>query len=214
MIQKALALLFLSMVLSSAAFIEIDEKPTAALGIPKIPMYVGSSYHILYGNPKSEYGLDPGFYHPVFEFSYTKNKTTEDEKFIIPDETTSHRMSTCSFTTEVNSFRGTQSYQEDLKKIAQVHLGSEKLLGFSFSMSRSWERLYNTTSVQKMSLTHASAECQAYEIILDKFSLPNLSEDFVQGAIYSYTRGDWTEFIEEFGTHYVHEITMGGRATQ
>ena len=99
MIQKALALLFLSIVLSSAAFIETDEKPTAALGIPKIPMYVGSSYHILYGNPKSEYGLDPGFYHPVFEFSYTRNKTTEDEKFIIPDETTSHRMSTCSFTT-------------------------------------------------------------------------------------------------------------------
>lgn len=41
-------------------------------------MYVGSSYHILYGNPKNEYGLDPGFYHPVFEFSYNKNKTTED----------------------------------------------------------------------------------------------------------------------------------------
>lgn len=179
MIQKALTLLLLSIVLSSAAFIETDEKLTAILGIPKIPMYVGSSYHILYGNPKSEYGLDPGFYHPVFEFSYTKNKTTEDEKFVIPDETTSHRMSTCSFTTEVNSFRGTQSYQEDLKKIAQVSLGSTKLLGFSFSMSRSWERLYNTTSVQKMSLTHASAECQAYEIILDKFSLPKLSEDFV-----------------------------------
>lgn len=123
-------------------------------------------------------------------------------------------MSTCSFTTEVNSFSGTQSYQEDLKKIAQVHLGSEKILGFSFSMSRSWERIQNNTSVQKMTLTHASAECQAYEIILDKFSLPKLSEDFIQGAIYSLKKSDWTEFIEEFGTHYVHEVTMGGRATQ
>lgn len=74
-------------------------------------------------------------------------------------------------------------------------LGSTKLLGFSFSMSRSWERLQNTTSVQKMSLTHASAECQAYEIILDKFALPKLSEDFIQGAVYSYARGNWTEFI-------------------
>jgi hypothetical protein len=72
-----------------------------------------------------------------------------------------------------------------LKKIAQVSVGSERLLGFSFSMSRSWERLYNTTSVQKMSLTHATAECQAYEIILDKFSLPKLSDDFTEGAIYS-----------------------------
>ena len=156
---KSIALLFaLFIVLISGAFIKNDEQSTSNLGIPKIPMYVGSSYHILYGNPKSEYGLDPGFYHPVFEFSYTKNKTTEDEKFQIPDETTSHKMSTCSFTSDVSSFRGTQSYQEDLKKIAQVSVGSEKLLNFSFSMSRSWERLQNTTSVQKMSLTHASAE--------------------------------------------------------
>ena len=123
-------------------------------------------------------------------------------------------MSTCSFTSDVNSYRGTQSYQEDLKKIAQICFGSDKLNGFSFSMSRSWERLYNTTSVQKMSLTHATAECQVYEIILDKFALPKLSEDFVQGAVYSFKQGNWTEFIEEFGTHYIHEITMGGRATQ
>jgi hypothetical protein len=81
-------------------------------------------------------------------------------------------------------------------------------------MSRSWERLQNTTTVQKMSLTHATAECQAYEIILDKFALPALSEDFKLGAIQSFVRNNWTEFIEEFGTHYVHEITMGGRATQ
>jgi hypothetical protein len=100
-------------------------------------------------------------------------------------------MSTCSFTSDVTSFRGTQSYQEDLKKIAQVSIGSEKLLNFSFSMSRSWERLQNTTSVQKMSLTHASAECQAYEIILDKFSLPKLSEDFIQGALYSFQKSNW-----------------------
>jgi hypothetical protein len=65
-----------------------------------------------------------------------------------------------------------------------------------------------------MSLTHASAECQAYEIILDKFALPKLSEDFAAGAVYSLQQGNWTEFIEEFGTHYIHEITMGGRATQ
>jgi hypothetical protein len=65
-------------VLCSAAFIESDDQPSEGLRIPKLPMYVGSSYHILYGNPKNEYGLDPGFYHPVFEFSYNKNKTTED----------------------------------------------------------------------------------------------------------------------------------------
>jgi hypothetical protein len=78
MIQpKSFTLLFiLCAVLTSAAFLKKEDPSTVRL--PKIPMYVGSSYHILYGNPKSEYGLDPGFYHPVFEFSYSKNKTTED----------------------------------------------------------------------------------------------------------------------------------------
>jgi hypothetical protein len=42
-----------------------------------------------------------------------------------------------------------------------------------------------------MSLTHASAECQAYEIILDKFALPKLSEDFIQGALYSFQKSNW-----------------------
>ena len=42
-------------------------------------------YHILYGNPKSNDMFDPGFYKPVFEFSYTTNKTTEYKKFLIPD---------------------------------------------------------------------------------------------------------------------------------
>jgi len=51
---------------------------------------------------------------------------------------------------------GTQSYQQDLKEIAKVSSGSD-LYGFEFSLSRSWERIYNTTTVQKSSLTHATA---------------------------------------------------------
>ena len=55
-----------------------------------------------------------------------------------------------------------------------------------------------------MTLTHATAECQAYEIILDKFALPQLSRDFIDGAIASYQSGNWSQFIVEFGTHYIH----------
>jgi hypothetical protein len=76
MTQKALTILLICVAACSAAMIETNQEAVNNINTPKIPMYVGSSYHILYGNPKSEYGLDPGFYHPVFEFSYTKNKTT------------------------------------------------------------------------------------------------------------------------------------------
>ena len=66
MISKAL-LLVLSVItlLCSSAFIETKNNPIQ-VDVPKISMYLGSSYHVLFGNPKSEYGLDPGFYHPVF----------------------------------------------------------------------------------------------------------------------------------------------------
>lgn len=39
-------------------------------------MYVGRSYHILYGNPKPKTGVDPGIYKPIFNYSFSKNKKT------------------------------------------------------------------------------------------------------------------------------------------
>lgn len=65
-----------------------------------------------------------------------------------------------------------------------------------------------------MTITHASAECQSYELIIDMFKMPTLSDDFELGAAECYKKKDWTQFIEEFGSHFVHEIIVGGRATQ
>lgn len=83
-------------------------------------MYLGSSYNLINGNPKSEYGLDPGFAHPIFNYEYTKQQTTEDGKYLIPNGVSSHKMASCSFTTDINAFRGTKSYQVDLHKIATL----------------------------------------------------------------------------------------------
>lgn len=41
--------------------------------IPKLPMYIGNGYDVLTGNPLSGEGVDPGFQHEIFEFSYFKN---------------------------------------------------------------------------------------------------------------------------------------------
>jgi hypothetical protein len=127
---------------------------------------------------------------------------------------TARKISTCSFTTDVSSYRGTKSYQEDLKELVKLDAGYSGIYSFAFSFSRSYEHIQNTTSVQKSTLTHATAECQSYELILDKFAIPELTDDFVYGAIKSHKKKNWNDFIEEFGTDYVHELTMGGRATQ
>lgn len=44
--------------------------------IPKLPLFIGKGYDILAGNPLSSEGVDPGFQHEIFEFSYSNNETT------------------------------------------------------------------------------------------------------------------------------------------
>jgi hypothetical protein len=38
--------------------------------IPKIPLYIGKGYNILKGNPLSSEGVDPGFQHDVFVYTF------------------------------------------------------------------------------------------------------------------------------------------------
>lgn len=41
-----------------------------------------------------------------------------------------------------------------------------------------------------------------------------MREDFIEKVKYSNANNDWNNFFDRFGTHYVTEATMGGRATQ
>lgn len=65
-----------------------------------------------------------------------------------------------------------------------------------------------------MSLTHATAECEAYELSIDLFTVTSLLPNFVTGVNESYHSGNWDKFITQFGTHFVYDATMGGRAVQ
>ena len=47
------------------------------------------------------------------------------------------------------------------------------------------------------------AECQIYEILLSKVFQAPLTVSFKNAAIQAYTSGDWSQFIQTFGTHYV-----------
>jgi hypothetical protein len=51
------------------------------------------------GNPLSEEGVDPGFSHSIFEFTYLKNETTEDGKFLVPDGVSHRKTTACSLST-------------------------------------------------------------------------------------------------------------------
>ena len=77
---------------------------------PKLPIYVGRSYDLLLGNPLSD-RVDPGFQHSIFDFTYNSKETTEDGRYLIPDGVSHRKVSSCSFSTDIQTFRGTKSYQ-------------------------------------------------------------------------------------------------------
>jgi hypothetical protein len=105
----------------------------------RLPLYVGRSYNLLSGNPLSDQ-VDPGFEHAIFEFSYINKDTTEDGKYLVPDGVSNRKVSSCTFSTDIRTYRGTQSYQEDLKVKATIsgeYKGS--LVDGAFSSSASYQ---------------------------------------------------------------------------
>jgi hypothetical protein len=49
---------------------------------------------------------------------------------------------------------------------------------------------------------------------LDLFKPGKITDNFWQGVNYSYHLNNWDKFITQFGTHFVYDITLGGRAIQ
>ena len=82
--------------------------------LPKLPLYVGRGYDVLEGNPLSS-KVDPGFEQGIFVFKYNQKKVTEDGRYAIADEVQSHQAFSCLFSTKIQTYRGTQSYQSELK---------------------------------------------------------------------------------------------------
>lgn len=187
---------------------------SSQLELPKLPLYVGRSYNLLEGNPLSDQ-VDPGFQHSIFQFTYNDSETTEDGKFLIPDGVSHRKVSSCSFSTDVQTYRGTKSYQENLKEVTKISGGYDgSLIKAAFSFSSSYEHLQKDTIESNMSITHASAECEAYELSIDLFTANTLLPNFVSGVKESYLSKSWDKFITQFGTHFVYDTTMGGRAVQ
>lgn len=57
-----------------------------------------------------------------------------------------------------------------------------------------------------MSITHATAECEAYLLEVDLFKNFELDSSFISAVNSSYHSNDWETFISEFGTHFITEV--------
>jgi hypothetical protein len=70
-------------------------------------------YNVLTGNPFTNH-IDEGFKSPIFLLSYQKGQMTQDNKYLIPDFTTSRETIACSLESKVNEYTGSQNYQKEL----------------------------------------------------------------------------------------------------
>lgn len=84
----------------------------------------------------------------------------------------------------------------------------------AFSASATYQKVNNSIYNQSIILTHAAAECQAYQMSLNTFSPGKISDSFWVDVDNSLKSNDWSLFIEHFGTHFVYDVTLGGRAVQ
>lgn len=177
-------------------------------------MYFGSSYDLLKGNPLTNQ-TDPGFMHAIFDFTYNHKETTEDGHFLIPDGLSHRKTSSCAFTSSSNTYRGVSSYQSQLKTRASVEAGYKGgIFDASFSVSVGYQDMKKKTMDTSRSFTHATASCEAYQIAVDLFKPTKLLPNFVTGVVNSVKYNNWTLFLEQYGTHFTYDVTLGGRATQ
>ncbi len=91
---------------------------------PRIPSYLGRGYDVVFGNPSTD-SVDPGFRYDVIVFDYKTGATTEDRSFSIPDGVSPQKTQSCTYISQVSEFRGTQSYQNDLKVNVKIGGGYE-----------------------------------------------------------------------------------------
>jgi hypothetical protein len=84
---------------------------------------------------------------------------------------------------------------------------------FDFSASQEWKSMNNKTSSQGKTVIQTSAECECYELSMNIFDYPPLLSNFTSLVVNSYLRNKWSDLIDIYGTHFVYEVTMGGRVT-
>ena len=98
-------------------------------------MYLGLGYNIYKGNPLGD-RIDPGFRSQLFAFSYDGGQTTDDNRYLIPDNVEHHGAVTCSYQATTKSIEDTITYQKSLFDSASISGGgSAGLFSASFSLS-------------------------------------------------------------------------------
>ena len=126
---------------------------------PRFPNigYVGSTYDIFKGNPRSTKGLDPGFtLRNLYRFSYLDGSTTVDGTYSIPDHTQARTSQTCSFDFVTETNMQMDSYYDSLKFDVNADFSG---WGASFSASFDYKEVHDSSTSHDSTYVSTHALC-------------------------------------------------------
>lgn len=72
----------------------------------------------------------------------------------------------------------------------------------------------NKTTSEDLVVTQVSALCQSYKLLLDTYQSYKISTNYFTAVDESIKTSNWDNFISQYGTHYITELMLGGRAVQ
>lgn len=190
--------------------------------VPEIS-YLGMGYDIFRGNPlEVEQGrADPGWQRLVYNLTYLPGQVTPDGQILQPDNTEIKIEDVCETSFVSDSIFGGSSYQRVAGKGVSASAGfSLRGFGAKFGASKVYKSVSGSISTFGSVYISTSAECRHYNAQLLDTSSPSLHNDFLS-ALYmlpedynNYTASLFHNFFQDFGTHVVKQVSLGGKYGQ
>jgi len=180
--------------------------------------YLGTGYDVLFGNPLATGGMGDEGLKPraIFDFTYDKGMTTTDDMYQIPDDTNARVFSSCSTEMKQENYNSAYSYQKMIDNSFDISakIGLPSQASIDFNLGVDVRNTRNHTNNQEEVYAHVSSTCTAYQLSMNLFKQPNITEDFqygVQAMPVDYDIDEYAELMDAYGTHYISELKAGGR---
>jgi len=185
-----------------------------------------NGYNILLGNPLPFGGAtDPGFQSQIFKITRDQNENTGDKRFWIPDNVDAFSCkSTCSLSMKAEVLRTESSYKQTLEKSVEwdTSVGGSLSFGpFSFGFgaafggSHEYQKIHEGYRQDQSQYVFSTATCCLYNFRHSNGgTYSTLDDGFVNHVLdlpLEYDQAAYGAFVEEYGTHYVKEVTMGSK---
>ena len=151
----------------------------------------------------------------MFNLTYNDGNLTPDGQHLVPDHATAMNQPSCSFSFVTSTISNSANLSTSLSEDASVE---GKGWGASFSASVGYKNVHETTSHSESRFYSTKAQCMVYSASIN-YNTAMLSNDFVNSvsnlsfvnSTSNETISQYLNFINQYGTHFVYSMRMGGR---